>query len=148
MKKVIAISLALVGLSNATFMTTQDPWEFCPRSVKCTPEQRLVEDCSHDFTGPVVGVTPEKNYEFFMNPCSACSFEQIYKYYQGSFCDPEKYTEDTMCAEIYKPVCAIYGESGEFREFGNECSACITGQTNFYMEGKCPTLKGTHIQFN
>ncbi len=129
--------LIIATLFLAVF--ARDP--LCPVSKKCTklPPGVMVK-CS---TEPprVLGVTNSKCYDIFPSECAACHAKNdVVKTYELTHCPV--WIRAPNCKEEggNTPVCA-YTKNNKLKKYKNFCYACTDGNT-YYIEGKCPKLKG------
>jgi hypothetical protein len=130
--------LIFAALFLAAF--ARDP--LCPAPNKCEklPPGVMVK-CS---TSPprVLGVTANKCYDIFASECVAChgTNNQIVKTYELTQCP--RWIKAPNCEKEggNTPACA-YTSNNKLKSYKNYCYACTDGN-DFYIEGKCPKLKG------
>ncbi len=107
-------------------------------STECSHKLKKQAFCPEIFS-PTFGVYKDNSFQFFSSGCNACTQKGVRKYYQFKFC-PIEYKNAWGCFDVYDPYCGYVEKDQTFKQYGNECEACSSGEVNFVSRGLCPKL--------
>jgi len=105
----------------------------CPIPTYCNNWVR--NDC---LGPPVVGVTADKRYKIFYEPCAACDDPRIVKFYEACGCPHDNEIDCNI-----GPVCKVFSPYSTIKPtvYDLMCPECKTVD-DLFIVGLCPKFRG------